>query len=633
MKVSAVTEADNRRARVLLVTRNLPPLVGGMERLNWHMVAELAVSCDVRVIGPQGCAALAPPEVDVAEVPLQPLWRFLLEALRVARRQAKDWRPDLILAGSGLAAPIVYVAARACGASKAVYVHGLDIIVDSLVYRGLWLPVLRRFDRAIANSANTADLARRAGIAGGRIRVVHPGTSLPDATARARDEARAAPDLRESPVLLSVGRLTERKGLAMFIEHALPRIVARHPGVRLVVIGDNAPNALRRSGADPVGDVLAAVERTGLHNHVSRLGHCDEADLEKAYRSAAVHVFPVRHVPGDVEGFGMVAIEAAAHGLPTVAFAVGGVPDAVSDGVSGYLVSPGDYEAFAERVSLVLEESDGALQRGSRAFAENFSWKKFGDRLRSALAEPVLHAVDAGLQGHAVLDLTSRAAKAKKIEALLGLVPGKSLRMLEVGTGSGGIAHYFGNHPVLDIEVDAVDVQDARRIYEGYRFTRVDGTDLPFPDEHFDVVISNHVIEHVGDAMAQARHVAELHRVLRRDGVGYLAVPNRWMLVEPHYQLAFLSWWPRRWRTPYLRLMRRGEAYDCEPLTAGDTERLLIAAGFNSEQMHSTALKLTLELDSLVGSPWKQMLRLVPDWVFLATRRAFPTLIYVLRKT
>ena len=627
-----MTEADDRRARVLLVTRNLPPLVGGMERLNWHMVAELAVSCDVRVIGPQGCAALAPPNVAVTEVPLQPLWRFLLAAMRIARRQAKEWRPDLVLAGSGLSAPIVYMAARACGASPAVYVHGLDIIVDNLVYRRLWLPLLRRFDRAIANSANTADLARRAGIAGGRICVVHPGTNLPDASVRARDEARAKPDPGEGPVLLSVGRLTERKGLAMFIEHALPRIVARHPGARLVVIGDNAPNALRRSGANPLGDVVAAVERTGMHNHVFRVGLCDDAELEKAYRSAAVHVFPVRHVPGDVEGFGMVAIEAAAHGLPTVAFAVGGVPDAVSDGVSGYLVSPGDYEAFAERVSRVLADSDGVLQRGSRTFAENFTWELFGDRLRSALVEPVFHVGDARRQGHAVLDLASRAAKAKKIEALLGLAPGKPLRMLEVGAGSGGIAHYFGNHPVLDIEVDAVDVQDARQIYEGYRFTRVDGTDLPFPDEYFDVVISNHVIEHVGDSTAQTRHLAELHRVLRGGGAGYLAVPNRWMLVEPHYQLAFLSWWPRRWRTPYLRLMRRGEAYDCEPLTAGGTERLLIAAGFNFEQMHSTALKLTLELDSLVGSPWKQMLQRVPDRAFLAARRAFPTLIYLLRK-
>ncbi|MFP5465661.1 MAG: class I SAM-dependent methyltransferase, partial [Gammaproteobacteria bacterium] len=142
-------------------------------------------------------------------------------------------------------------------------------------------------------------------------------------------------------------------------------------------------------------------------------------------------------------------------------------------------------------------------------------------------------------QGHAALDLKSRNAKARKIEALLGLKPiSRPLRLLEVGTGSGGIAHYFGTHPALRCEVDAVDVTDTRQIHDGYRFTQVHDVHLPFPDGHFDVVISNHVIEHVGDSSAQRRHLAELRRVLGPAGVGYLAVPNRWQIVEPHYRLA-----------------------------------------------------------------------------------------------
>ncbi|MGH8399236.1 MAG: class I SAM-dependent methyltransferase, partial [Gammaproteobacteria bacterium] len=144
---------------------------------------------------------------------------------------------------------------------------------------------------------------------------------------------------------------------------------------------------------------------------------------------------------------------------------------------------------------------------------------------------------------HAVLDLASRRLKGLKIERLLDL-PSRPqpLRILEVGTGSGGIAHYFGTHPQLHCEVDAVDVHDNRLITEGYRYQQVTDTRLPFIDESFDVVLSNHVIEHVGGEQAQRAHLAELHRVLRPEGIGYLAVPNRWMLVEPHYKLAFLSW-------------------------------------------------------------------------------------------
>ncbi len=163
-------------------------------------------------------------------------------------------------------------------------------------------------------------------------------------------------------------------------------------------------------------------------------------------------------------------------------------------------------------------------------------------------------------QPHAVLDLPSRRFKGLKIERLLDLANRpQPIRMLEVGTGSGGIAHYFGTHPQLHCEVDAVDVHDNRLVSEGYRYHQVQDTQLPFADESFDVVLTNHVIEHVGDEQAQRAHLAELRRVLRPDGVGYLAVPNRWMLVEPHYRLAFLSWLPHAWRTPYLRAMGKGE--------------------------------------------------------------------------
>src|SRR3546814_18660903 len=98
---------------------------------------------------------------------------------------------------------------------------------------------------------------------------------------------------------------------------------------------------------------------------------------------------------------------------------------------------------------------------------------------------------------------------------------------------------------------------------------------LPFADDSFDVVLSNHVIEHVGEQPEQLAHLSELRRVLTPGGIGYLAVPNRWMLVEPHYRLAFLSWWPHAWRSPYLRLMRKGKFYDCEPLQLGQLETML----------------------------------------------------------
>ena len=235
-------------------------------------------------------------------------------------------------------------------------------------------------------------------------------------------------------------------------------------------------------------------------------------------------------------------------------------------------------------------------------------------------------------QPHAVLDLQSRRLKGLKIERLLGLEPGnEAVRLLEVGTGAGGIAHYFATHPRLRCEVDAVDVHDNRQVTEGYRFHRVSGTRLPFADGHFDVVLTNHVIEHVGDEDAQRRHLAELHRVLRPGGMGYLAVPNRWMLVEPHYQLAFLSWLPRSWRSPYLRARHKGTVYDCEPLQMRRLERMLSEAGFEWRNRCLEALRTTFELEGSRSIAAKIVQR-IPDGVLRLFLRVMPTLVYTLRR-
>lgn len=231
-------------------------------------------------------------------------------------------------------------------------------------------------------------------------------------------------------------------------------------------------------------------------------------------------------------------------------------------------------------------------------------------------------------QPHVVMDLPSRRFKGLKIERLLDLANRpQPMRLLEVGTGSGGIAHYFGTHPTLHCDVDAVDVHDNRLVTEGYRYHQVSDTQLPFAGESFDVVLTNHVIEHVGDERAQHAHLAELHRVLRPDGVGYLAVPNRWMLVEPHYRLAFLSWLPHGLRTLYLRAMRKGAAYDCEPLQMRQLERMLHAAGFCYLNVCIEAWRVTLEIE-LPDSVGERILRVIPDAMLKPIRRIIPTLIY-----
>jgi Methylase involved in ubiquinone/menaquinone biosynthesis len=234
-------------------------------------------------------------------------------------------------------------------------------------------------------------------------------------------------------------------------------------------------------------------------------------------------------------------------------------------------------------------------------------------------------------QGHATLDLRTREAKGRKIARVLDLPDVAGRRLLEVGTGAGGIAHYFALRSTPAYEVDAVDVTDHRQVIEGYRFQRVDGTTLPFADGTFDVVVTNHVIEHVGDRAAQLHHLQEIHRVLRADGRVYLAVPNRWMLVEPHYHLAFLSWLPHRWRTPYLRASGRGKVYDCEPLRRFEVEALAREAGFKATNASITALRALVQIEPRT-SRVARFIASLPDTLLRPLERIIPTHIYLLER-
>ncbi|MBP3984516.1 glycosyltransferase family 4 protein [Pseudoxanthomonas helianthi] len=361
-----------------------------MERLNAKMFEALLTHDEMSaLIGPAGSSGFVKPGTNVKELPSGATTATILASITKGIAMARHVRPDVVLAGSGLAAPAAVSAARVCGAIPAVYLHGLDIIAPSRLYRAIWLPCIRRCQRVLVNSANTRRLAIEAGVHASRINIVHPGADLPDSDPEARGRFRARYGIDEAtPVLLSVGRMTTRKGLAEFVARAFPAIVDERPETQLIIIGDEAIDALHRGTGAGFGRVRAAALEAGILDSVRWLGPCSDRELSDAYRGADVHVFPIRDIPGDVEGFGMVAIEAAAHGLATVAFNVGGVSDAIMGGESGHLISAGDYSAFANAVIEVLSEGTTKMAAEARAFAAGFSWDRFGGEVVAALGRP-----------------------------------------------------------------------------------------------------------------------------------------------------------------------------------------------------------------------------------------------------
>jgi SAM-dependent methyltransferase len=230
----------------------------------------------------------------------------------------------------------------------------------------------------------------------------------------------------------------------------------------------------------------------------------------------------------------------------------------------------------------------------------------------------------------AKFDERSRTAKAQKIAMLSGIFqPKPGAAILDIGTGSGYIAAYFSKLGFGESGTFAVDLVDERRVSSGYQFTQVHGTKLPFPDQRFDFIVSNHVIEHVGGRREQHAHLAEIGRCLRESGRLYIAVPNRWGVIEPHYRLPFLSWLPRGLAHSYLRLIRRIDSYQWCPLSRGELLCLLRQHGFEGEDVTLQAVRVGAEIEKI------GLLRLastLPAWCWRLLRPVIPTLIFVCRK-
>ena len=350
-----------------------------MERLVYELYRTLIHDHEVALLGPGGCEEHVDSNTVVRSTAVSPTPLFLLITLfKGLKLHRLNGRSDLIIGGSGLVGPVVILLAKFCGARTILLLHGLDIIADSPLYQWLFVPFLRRDDLVICNSQNTARLAVAGGVNEQDIAIVNPGAETQQNPV-SHQEAKRSLNLENNSILLSVGRLIPRKGLPEFIAESFTRLAAEDPNLVLLIAGVEPSSALNKSGASVLARIEAAVSQHNLGEQVVLLGHVSDGEISTPYAAADVFVFPLIETHGDVEGFGMVAVEAASHGTPTVAFDCGGVSDAVVDGENGILVAPGDYEGFSTvTLQLLRDNSRSSSRNKARNFSRRFSWESYG---------------------------------------------------------------------------------------------------------------------------------------------------------------------------------------------------------------------------------------------------------------
>ena len=387
--------------KLLMLTWNYPPTVGGIEQVAHHTAGGLFHrGHSVRVIVPALPAGLH--EVTEYDIPLfragtPGIPHFLIHAVLSGCRLIRAARPNVLLCPSLTSAPAAWLLSRRFHIPYAIQIHGSDILLPRRAYQLAIAPLLSGSRMLFANSRNTANLLEKRGLDPKRIRVVCPGvTPPPPPTAQPTPGIlRLLEQNAGRPTLVTVGRLVRRKGIQEFIAQTLPLLRERIPNVLYLVVGGEPKASLIHH--ERMGGQLADAVRTGRHeDHVKLLGRLSDADLDCVYRRASLFVLPCLDDPNDVEGFGIVILEAALKGVPAIATRSGGIPDAIANEETGVLVPPGNPRALADALADLLRDPARTKKLGEtarrRTLAE-FTWNTIAARYEAGLRESVDSAV------------------------------------------------------------------------------------------------------------------------------------------------------------------------------------------------------------------------------------------------
>ena len=359
--------------RILFVSHSFPPKdrplsnVGGMQRVATELFTAL---CENE-------------SVAVRSAVLRSSWRwthlktapFMASAWAKIYRLARHGEIDAVLFSSMVTATLALPLRkhlRRHGVAAAAIVHGRDVTLDAAPYQRLVPHIFSALDAVLPVSRATGEACIQRGLPQDKLYIVPNGVAVDRFAGRSRQTTRkellegfpggAVPD--EGLLLCSVGRQVKRKGFEWFISEVMP------------LLPSNVHYWL--AGEGPESDRIAATVKVHrLGDRVRLLGRVTDSDLELLYAGADLFVMPNIPVAGDMEGFGVVMLEAGLSGLPTIGARLEGISDVIEEGQNGHLVPSGDVWSFSEAIMQYYREDARLAEAGSRAAAHvrgRFSW-------------------------------------------------------------------------------------------------------------------------------------------------------------------------------------------------------------------------------------------------------------------
>ncbi|MBO6794263.1 MAG: glycosyltransferase family 4 protein [Balneolaceae bacterium] len=368
--------------KILYISHLHPPKnaplksIGGMQRVSMQLVDELKKKPGVQI---KTIIQHAPWKGIEARTAV-----FLFKLIRKLPKIVDDYQPDVILFSSMVTATLAKFTRSKISVPMVTINHGQDVKMPIGIYQNFVPKVFEALDGVISVSRATREECIKRGM--------HPekGIALPNGFDMAHieetpEKESARKDLEKAfgfslegkKLLLTVGRQVKRKGHEWFITDVFSKIKS---DVIYLAIGEG-----------PEHERLLQV-RDGLtfKDALHFVGKQPDELLRKSYAAADVFVMPNIPVEGDMEGFGIVMLEANLASTPAVAADLEGIKDVISDGENGFKVEVRDADTFAAKIDEVLTTDYSTLSESSRNYVEqNFAWERVADRYISYLGEVI----------------------------------------------------------------------------------------------------------------------------------------------------------------------------------------------------------------------------------------------------
>ena len=367
--------------KTLLLTENFPPKEGGSGRWFWELYSRLPNDKVLIVANdtPEGREFDKTHELDIVRIELESTeWGlastrglgFYWETIRKVLKLIKEHGIEEVHCGRVIPEGVIARALKLlAGARYNCFVHGEDVetAATSREHSLLVKNVCKNASMLICNSENTANIVRKLGFdSGSKCEVLHPGVDTSRFEVAAPNTSfRQQMGWLGKRVLLTVGRLQRRKGQDFLIK-SMPALLKEFPDLFYAVVGRG----------ECYDELISLVDQHKLHDNVCVYPDMDDEALIKCYQQCDIFILPNRTIDNDIEGFGMVLVEAQVCGKPVIAGDSGGTRETMNIGKTGHIIDCSSTENLLKELSPILrnrEIVDGAVDIADYA-KSRFNW-------------------------------------------------------------------------------------------------------------------------------------------------------------------------------------------------------------------------------------------------------------------